>query len=264
MYVLFDHDVYVSPFSMKLLGQHFITLGIEGFVFFFFHVALECFKSWQVSWTTVPTNVLVADEDSDVAEERLRVSNESSRFDIMRVMNVTKKVKGLFGTKAAVDGVSFAIGRGECFGLLGVNGAGKTTLFRILTGQIRPTSGKTIINRMSISRLLSNSSQVIGYCPQADALDEVLSPRQHLTVYAELRGVPSIHISRVVADSLSRFQLVNHADVSAKALSRGTRRKLCLAIAMLGSPQIVLLVSRIRRIHVFDCTELINTCITPG
>jgi ABC-type multidrug transport system ATPase subunit len=242
IYSLFDHDVYVSPFSMNLLGTHYITLAIEGFVFFFIHLMIELVSSWRTGCSSRPaSNSPVPEEDADVAEERNRVTEDSSRFDVMRVANVSKVVKGIFGKKTAVDRISFAVARGECFGLLGVNGAGKTTLFRILTGQVRPTSGKTVINKMKVSRLISDSSQFIGYCPQADALDEVLSPRQHLTIYAELRGVPTIHISRVVVDSLTRFQLILHADMPSRSLSRGTKRKLCLAIAMLGSPQIMLL-----------------------
>jgi ABC-type multidrug transport system ATPase subunit len=197
IYTLFDHDVYVSPFSMDLLGKHYIILTVEGFVFFILHLIIEFVSTWRISWTRSVTNSVIPHEDSDVADERTRVTQESSRFDIMRVINVSKIVKSMAGTKAAVDRISFAVTRGECFGLLGVNGAGKTTLFRMLTGQIKPTTGKTVINRMSIFDLLSGNSQFLGYCPQADALDDVLSPRQHLTVYSELRGVPTMHISRV-------------------------------------------------------------------
>ena len=197
IYSLFDHDVYVSPFSMDLLGPHYVTLTVEGFLFFFLHLVIEFASTWRISWTRRVSNTVIPNEDSDVADERNRVAQESSRFDIMRVINVSKTVQGMAGKKVAVDRISFAVARGECFGLLGVNGAGKTTLFRMLTGQIKPTTGKTVINRMSISDLLSANSQFLGYCPQADALDDVLSPRQHLTIYSELRGVPTMHISRV-------------------------------------------------------------------
>lgn len=205
IYSLFDHDVYVSPFSMDLLGPHYITLVVEGFAFLFLHLIIEFASTWRISWTKSDASAVVPNEDSDVAEERNRVTQESSRFDIMRVINVSKVVKGMAGEKTAVDQISFAVARGECFGLLGVNGAGKTTLFRMLTGQIKPTAGKTVINRMSISDLLSGNSQFLGYCPQTDALDDVLSPRQHLTIYSELRGVPSMHISRVSAMIQSLF-----------------------------------------------------------
>ncbi|KAI1293754.1 Phospholipid-transporting ATPase ABCA1 [Halotydeus destructor] len=191
---------------------------------------------WLVCTGSPSTN-----EDPDVAEERRRVTQESSRFDVLRVVNVSKVFKSMFGKRIAVDQVSFAIPRGECFGLLGVNGAGKTTLFRMLTGQLKPTSGETVINKMHISKLLSSSCQFLGYCPQTDALDGVLTPREHMAIYSEIRGIPSMHIGMVVADSISKFQLSRHADIPVNCLSRGTKRKLCLAIAMVGSPQVVLL-----------------------
>lgn len=198
IYTLFDQDVYVSPFSMDLLGPHYITLASEGVIFFLLNLIIELSSNWSFKCGTDKSEGSIEGEDSDVSEERRRVTqDQSSRFDVMRVINVSKVFKSMFGKRTAVDRVSFAVPRGECFGLLGVNGAGKTTLFKMLTGQMKPTSGKTVINRMSISQLLSGTCQFLGYCPQADALDPVLSPREHLSIYSELRGVPTLHISRV-------------------------------------------------------------------
>ncbi|CAG2114445.1 unnamed protein product [Medioppia subpectinata] len=147
----------------------------------------------------------------------------------------------MFGKRVAVDNVSFSVPRGECFGLLGVNGAGKTTLFRILTGQEKPTTGQAEINGRDIRQILSSDHQSLGYCPQGDALDFVLTPYEHLTIYAHLRGIPTQHIPTIVNESLAKFQLMPHSQMTVLTLSRGNRRKLCLAIAMLGNPQLVLL-----------------------
>lgn len=217
IFTLFDQDVYVSPFSMELLGPHYVTLAIEGGVFFVLNLIIELCSNWCLSGKgkKVSTSPYI-NEDNDVAEERRRVTQESSRFDVLRVVNVSKVFQGMFGKRIAVDHVSFAVPRGECFGLLGVNGAGKTTLFRMLAGQLKPSAGETVINRkvitaarcvrsfqpnlicaQSISKLLTSSCQFLGYCPQADALDGVLSPREHLTIYSEMRGIPSIHVKRV-------------------------------------------------------------------
>lgn len=147
IFTLFDQDVYVSPFSMELLGPHYMTLAIEGAVFFTLNLIIEVCSNWCLTAKGKVSTSPYINEDNDVAEERRRVTQESSRFDVLRVVNVSKIFQGMFGKRMAVDHVSFAVPRGECFGLLGVNGAGKTTLFRMLTGQLKPSSGETIINR---------------------------------------------------------------------------------------------------------------------
>ena len=84
-----------------------------------------------------------------------------------------------FSTKyffqAAVDDLTFGVGKGECFGLLGVNGAGKTTTFKMLTGDIDPTDGMAEINGFSILNELGDARRNIGYCPQFDALHPLLT-----------------------------------------------------------------------------------------
>ena len=82
----------------------------------------------------------------------------------------------------------------QCFGLLGVNGAGKTTTFRMLTGDTRPTLGDALILGRSVQER-GVVERAIGYCPQVDALIDQLSGRQHLTLYARLRGVPRAKVS---------------------------------------------------------------------
>ncbi|RWS11467.1 ATP-binding cassette sub-family A member 1-like protein [Dinothrombium tinctorium] len=252
IFTLFDQDTYINPFSMEMLGCHYYTMLIEGAVLFILNLFIEyiCFSGMMKDKKTHSLSYI--NEDSDVAEERRRVTQtEGSRFDVLRVVNMSKVFNNIFGKKIAVDHITFAIPKGEmnfnfcvylkCFGLLGVNGAGKTTLFKILTGQMRPSSGEARINNQSIRQLLSNSCQFLGYCPQADALDSVLTPREHLKIYAKMRGIPSLNIPTVVIESIRKFQLTLFSDIPVKALSRGTKRKLCLAIAMLGNPQIMLL-----------------------
>uniref|UniRef100_T1KYU1 ABC transporter domain-containing protein n=1 Tax=Tetranychus urticae TaxID=32264 RepID=T1KYU1_TETUR len=294
IYTLFGQDAYVNPFSMQMLGKHYIYLASEGAILFFLNLFIEIianssFFHWirsskspisssstslssasstssssvsassstsnpRTTTTTTTTitssttsssstiNGQYANEDCDVIEECRRVTQtDGSLFDILRVIEVTKVFKSMFGKRVAVNNVSFGVPRGECFGLLGVNGAGKTTLFKMLTGTLQPTSGKTLVNNKSIAATLASNSSTLGYCPQSDALDMVLTPRQHLMIYARLRGIPHLHRSHLISQSLTKFQLNTHADMPISALSRGTRRKLCLALAMLGNPSLVLL-----------------------
>lgn len=89
------------------------------------------------------------------------------------------------------------VGKGQCFGLLGVNGAGKTTTFKMLTGEIAATAGDSFINGFSIKRNLHQALQNIGYCPQFDALDSLLTGQEHLELYARLHGVPEKEVKKV-------------------------------------------------------------------
>ncbi|GIX85899.1 ATP-binding cassette sub-family A member 2 [Caerostris extrusa] len=147
------------------------------------------------------------------------------------------------GRRYAVDNLTLTVPQGEVsdfvFGLVGANGAGKTTLFRLLIGEIQPTSGKVIFKG---SQSISNKNhQFLGYCPQKDALDGLLTPRQHLEIYAGLRGIPSSEVAKTVEWSLKSLELEMHADRPVHKLSGGTKRKLCTAIATLGDPELVLL-----------------------
>lgn len=107
------------------------------------------------------------------------------------------------------------------------------------------TSGEALFNGQKIRHALANSggsNHSIGYCPQADALDHFLTPIEHLTIYAHMRGIKLNEVEQLVRESIEKFQLQPHASMPVQALSRGNRRKLCLAIAMLGNPQLILLV----------------------
>ena len=86
---------------------------------------------------------------------------------------------------------------GQCFGLLGVNGAGKTTTFKMITGDTQVTSGSAYVNGFSILKDMKRVSQSIGYCPQFDALNDLLTGEEHLAFYARLRGVPEEDIKKV-------------------------------------------------------------------
>lgn len=92
--------------------------------------------------------------------------------------------------KVAVDRISLGIKQGEVFTLLGVNGAGKTTSFKILSGEIKPTSGQAHISGHSVTEQLNEARMNIGYCPQFDALLDNLTAREHLNLYAAIKGIP--------------------------------------------------------------------------
>ncbi|OQR67993.1 hypothetical protein BIW11_04648 [Tropilaelaps mercedesae] len=239
IYEIFDQDVYEDP--LRLLSANYWTMLAVGMISFLINIMIDCnVLSMPLSRKEL---VLPQDEDADVIVERKRVVSAIGD-DILSLINLTKDYKsfGLVKPHRAVDNVSFGIGKGVCFGLLGLNGAGKTTLFKILTGHIQPTSGRAFLKEKSGTyRSLENLNHHVGYCPQSDAVDDLLTPRQHLSIYARLKGIPDADVNDVVLKALLVFRLQAFADRPCVALSRGTRRKVCTAMAFLGDPQLVLL-----------------------
>ena len=126
-----------------------------------------------------------------------------------------------------------------------MNGAGKTSTFRMLTGDIRMTSGEARIGSTSVSasKFKVAKHRMVGYCPQVDALMDTLTGRQHLTFYCRLRGLVVAEIEQVVEWMLVKLMLKEYADKPAGTYSGGNRRKLSTAIALLARPSLVLLVS---------------------
>eukprot|EP01137_Pigoraptor_chileana_P029004 Opistho-2@13608 len=183
------------------------------------------------------------DEDSDVREERRRVEGGEGASDILRVEGLRKDFSNVLGTNAmgrpAVDNVWFGVPRGECFGLLGVNGAGKTTTFRMLTGDCDPSSGDAYLDNLSITRELSKVRERIGYCPQFDALNDLLTGRELLWMYARLRGLKELAIPRVVSWCIDRLHLGAWADRPCGTYSGGNKRKLSVAVALVGNPPVI-------------------------
>ncbi|XP_066148886.1 cholesterol transporter ABCA5-like [Euwallacea fornicatus] len=143
--------------------------------------------------------------------------------------------------KVPVKSLSLAVDAGEVFGLLGHNGAGKTTTMKIITAEEAPTRGRVFIGGQSITSNLSSAFQLLGYCPQHDALWRNITVREHLETYAAIRGVPHKDINKIINRYINGLQINDHADKQVKMCSGGTKRKLSFAMAMLGNPKIVLL-----------------------
>ncbi|KAF4340835.1 hypothetical protein FBEOM_5287 [Fusarium beomiforme] len=143
-----------------------------------------------------------------------------------------------FGGNVAVDGVSLTMAKGELLALLGPNGAGKTTTINMMRGEIRPDYGNIYIKGVDMQKDTRAGRQSIGYCPQFDALDQI-TVRQQLAFYARVKGIPTVQ--RDVNLVMSKVGLRPHADKLTSRLSGGNKRKLSLAIALLGNPPILIL-----------------------
>lgn len=141
----------------------------------------------------------------------------------------------------AVKDLTFGVKTGECFGLLGTNGAGKTTTFKILSGEILPTEGQCQISGKNVVTSLHEVKHLIGYCPQFDSLLDRLTAREHLELYACIKGVPSEFREKLVMQLLQELRLTEYENVQAYSYSGGTKRKLSVGIALIGNPKFVFL-----------------------
>ncbi|XP_020919557.1 ATP-binding cassette sub-family A member 13 isoform X2 [Sus scrofa] len=241
----FGVDSYVSPFEMNFLGWIFVQLAGQGTVLLLLRMLLH-WDLWQRSrGHSAIQGTVTSSQDIDVEKEQMRVLKGRTSGDILVICNLSKSYTRFFKRTTAVQDISLGIRRGECFGLLGVNGAGKTTTFRMLNGDLRPTSGHAVIRTPmgeDVDLSLAGAAGVrIGYCPQQDALDELLTGWEHLHHYCSLRGIPKQCIPQVTADLVRRLHLEAHVDKPVAAYSGGTKRKLSTALALLGQPDLLFL-----------------------
>uniref|UniRef100_A0A8C6TIK3 P-type phospholipid transporter n=1 Tax=Neogobius melanostomus TaxID=47308 RepID=A0A8C6TIK3_9GOBI len=234
VFARFGEDHSPDPYSWHFLGKNLYCMAFEGFVYFVINILIQ----YRFFLDHCPRYHSL-DEDVDVLEERQRIYRSDKTNDILRVRDLSKTYTGT--VIPAVDRICVGVAPGECFGLLGVNGAGKTTMFKMLTGDIDVTSGNASVAGYSILTNILDVHQNMGYCPQFDAIDELLTGREHLHLYARLRGVPEYEITRVAEWAIQKLGLSEDAGRTAGTYSGGNRRKLSTAIAMIGCPALVLL-----------------------
>ena len=185
-------------------------------------------------------------EDDDVAKERERVTQDiydDDQEDIVVLKELKKRYRQPWGAGSvdAVQGVSLGVQKGTCFGLLGVNGAGKTTTFKMLTGDVAISNGTATLDGFDVATELARARQRVGYAPQFDALIDLMTGRELLTMYARLRGMQAGLIDAEVDRLVDCLRITKHADRLTKTYSGGNKRKLSTALALIGGPPIVLL-----------------------
>ncbi|MED6244624.1 Retinal-specific ATP-binding cassette transporter, partial [Ataeniobius toweri] len=238
VYARFGEEYTKDPFRWDFVGKNIFFMLVEGFVYFTLNVLIQ-YRFFLDHWLPDYKQTVVQDEDDDVAEERQRIYMGGSKKDILQIRDLSKTYVGR--KRAAVDRICVGVPTGECFGLLGVNGAGKTTTFKMLTGDTDVSFGEAAVAGYSILTEIHDVHQNMGYCPQFDAIDELLTGREHLYLYARLRGVPESEIPKVAEWGIQKLGLTEYAGCSAGTYSGGNKRKLSTAIAMIGCPALVLL-----------------------
>ncbi|MDN3356795.1 ATP-binding cassette domain-containing protein [Actinomadura sp. DC4] len=146
-----------------------------------------------------------------------------------------------YGDQVALDGLSLTVGPGEIVGLLGPNGAGKTTAVNILSTLERPDSGRALVAGHDVVREPAAVRRVIALTGQYAAVDEELTGRENLVLFARLLGLRKATARERAAELLTAFDLLDAADRRAATYSGGMRRRLDLAAGMVRDPSVVFL-----------------------
>lgn len=150
-----------------------------------------------------------------------------------------KDLRKRFRKTEVLRGVSFEVRRGEIFALLGSNGAGKTTTIRILATLLRPDGGTSSVGGYDVSKSPGEVRRSISLTGQFTAVDEILTGRENLRMIARLRHLDNP--GAVAEGLLERFGLSDAADRNAGSYSGGMKRRLDLAMSLVGKPSVIFL-----------------------
>ncbi|KAM1080974.1 hypothetical protein EV1_015435 [Malus domestica] len=192
------------------------------------------------------SKVSIEMEKPDVCQEREKVEKlllDSDTTHSVICDNLKKVYPGRDGNpeKFAVRGLSLALSRGECFGMLGPNGAGKTSFISMMIGLTKSTSGTAYVQGLDIRTQMDEIYTSMGVCPQHDLLWETLTGREHVLFYGRLKNLKGSVLTQAVEESLKSVNLFHGgvADKQAGKYSGGMKRRLSVAISLIGDPKVV-------------------------
>ncbi|KAG5484801.1 hypothetical protein LSCM1_06627 [Leishmania martiniquensis] len=235
-----------SAWDMNQLGWPLVYLAIELPFFCIATLALDHPAAerlpQRLRYCRDADPIIPSDEDSDVGGERQAVYEAQNKgdtsSDVVRVVNLQKRYRS---GNVAVKGITFSIFPGEVFGLLGTNGAGKTTTISMLCQQFLPTGGSAYVCGYDIVEQSKEALRCIGYCPQFDATLDLLTVEEQLELYAGVRGVRRAEWPALVDALCTLCELTMYRKTVTSALSGGNRRKLSVAMALVGGPRVIFL-----------------------
>ncbi|GET89743.1 ATP-binding cassette protein subfamily A, member 8, putative [Leishmania tarentolae] len=230
-----------SAWDMDVVGWVCVYMALEIPVFLFITLFIDHpgrrQRSQRLFHNPDGAPEVIEDEDEDVVAERRAVLEDVEREgDLVRVVNLRKEYPN---GKVAVRNITLGVRPGEVFGFLGTNGAGKTTTISILCQEFYPTSGRTYVCGNDIVTESSAALRCIGYCPQFDACLDLLTVEEHLYLYAGVRGISPRSSDRVVRGLMKLCGLTEYRHTKSHELSGGNRRKLSVAVSLIGGPRVV-------------------------
>ncbi len=170
----------------------------------------------------------------------------------LEVINLTKR----FGELIAVNNLSFSVERGDIFGLLGPNGAGKTTTLRMIYGVLKPTSGTAKVMGVDVVREPVKARSYMGVLPEDSSVYPRLTAEENLIYFGKLRGMEDSELKERVVELLDVLNLREKRYVIADKLSKGQKRKLAFARAVLSKPPLLLLDEPTSGVDVMSAREI--------
>ena len=159
----------------------------------------------------------------------------------MTTMVEINNLRKTFGSIVAVDDVSFTVGKGEVLGFLGPNGAGKSTTMKMITGFLTPTSGTVRVCGHDVQDDALAAKTRIGYLPEGAPAYQDMTPASFLTFIGQMRGLGGDTLKRTVAETMEKVNLQSVLDQPIETLSKGFKRRVGLAQAILHDPEVLIL-----------------------
>ena len=179
-------------------------------------------------------------------------------MDAIKTVGLTKKYKDVI----AVNNLNMEVKKGELYALLGINGAGKTTTIKMLSCLTTPTSGEAYLNEKSVVKDVNEVKKIIGVSPQETAIAPNLSVKENLELMCGIYGFSKEKIKIKVAELMEQFELNSIEKKKAGKLSGGWQRRLSIAMALIGEPEILFLDEPTLGLDVIARSELWDTIRT--
>eukprot|EP00947_MAST-08B_sp_MAST-8B-sp1_P005240 g5240.t1 len=173
-----------------------------------------------------------------IGQAQQELAGQGRAIDINGLVKVFQTANG---PKTAVNGLQLQMFEGQITALLGHNGAGKTTTINMLCGLEKPTQGQASVFGFNVNGNRASIRSYLGVCPQHDILWPDVTVFQHLQLFAVIKGVPPSRVTGECDKFIAEVGLTEKRDVAAGTLSGGQRRKLSLAIALVGDSKVVVL-----------------------
>ncbi|EGG14460.1 hypothetical protein DFA_12232 [Cavenderia fasciculata] len=200
------------------------------------------FKKGAKRVTPITIKPHLQSESEDVAIERQRVIHHDQLL-ALEVCDLGKVYPAQGGApeKVAVKSLTLGVDQGICFGFLGPNGAGKSTTISCVSGLFPPTTGTARVFGMDIRDDIESIHMIMGVCPQDNVLWDDLTGEEHLLFYGRIKNMKGKELTDAVYNGLKQVNLHEETEKKSVEYSGGMRRRLSVAISMMGNPKIVLL-----------------------